>query len=69
MYCNFIFSPVKLTAFLYQKDSPSGIKAARAAGLAVFGVLSGHDSEKLIEAGATLTISDFNDKALWQALE
>ena len=50
------------------EDSPSGMRAAAAAGLACFGVLTTQTRERLMEAGAVACIKDFDDEALWAAL-
>jgi len=46
------------------EDSPSGIVAARAAGIYTLGIMSSLTSDALIGAGADETISDFNDTAV-----
>jgi HAD superfamily hydrolase (TIGR01509 family) len=51
------------------EDSPSGMKAAKAAGLFSFGVLTGLSAGEMKEVGADLTIETFRDQALWQILE
>ncbi|MBP0598038.1 HAD-IA family hydrolase [Herbaspirillum sp. LeCh32-8] len=47
------------------EDSSSGVKAASAAGLYTFGMLTGLDEEKLKAAGASAAIRDFTAPALW----
>lgn len=47
------------------EDSPSGIKAAVAAGIPTVGITSSHDAEKLRQLGATWTAPDFADKGVW----
>ena len=51
------------------EDSPSGMKAAKAAGLFSFGVLTGLSAAELIKVGADRTIETFRDSALWEVLE
>jgi beta-phosphoglucomutase len=50
------------------EDSPSGLRAAKAAGLYTFGVLTGQSTEVLVAAGADAAIADFHDPALWRLL-
>lgn len=50
-------TPATSVAF---EDSPSGLRAARAAGTHVFGLTSSLAAERLLEAGAHETIADFN---------
>jgi beta-phosphoglucomutase len=51
------------------EDSPSGMRAAKAAGLFSFGVLTGLSADEMREVGADLTIETFRDQALWEVLE
>jgi HAD superfamily hydrolase (TIGR01509 family) len=51
------------------EDSPSGMKAAKGAGLFSFGVLTGLTADEMKDAGADLTIETFHDQALWEILE
>jgi HAD superfamily hydrolase (TIGR01509 family) len=51
------------------EDSPSGMKAAKAAGLFSFGVLTGLSASELTKVGADRTIETFRDRALWEVLE
>jgi HAD superfamily hydrolase (TIGR01509 family) len=51
------------------EDSRSGIRAARAAGAHVFGVMTGLTRPQLLEAGAHDTIADFTAPALWSHLD
>jgi HAD superfamily hydrolase (TIGR01509 family) len=51
------------------EDSPSGMKAAKGAGLFSVGVLTGLTAEEMREVGADLTVSHFHDRALWEILE
>ncbi|NIX78131.1 HAD family hydrolase [Microvirga terricola] len=51
------------------EDSPSGMKAAKGAGLFSFGVLTGVPPEELLTLGADSTIETFKDRALWDVLE
>jgi HAD superfamily hydrolase (TIGR01509 family) len=51
------------------EDSPSGMKAAKAAGLFSFGVLTGLSADEMREVGADLTIETFRDQALWDILD
>jgi len=43
------------------EDSPSGLQAAVAAGLPVVGLTTGQSAERLQGAGATITVSDFDE--------
>jgi HAD superfamily hydrolase (TIGR01509 family) len=43
------------------EDSPSGIRAAVAAGIPTIGLLTGQSEEVLREAGATMIVKDFRD--------
>jgi beta-phosphoglucomutase len=51
------------------EDSPSGLVAAKAAGMAAVGVLTGQSAEALTALGADLTVRDFSDPALMRMLE
>jgi HAD superfamily hydrolase (TIGR01509 family) len=51
------------------EDSPSGMRAAKAAGLFSFGVLTGLSADEMREVGADLTIETFRDQALWDVLD
>jgi beta-phosphoglucomutase len=51
------------------EDSPSGMRAAKGAGLFSFGVLTGLGAEEMREIGADATIDTFHDPALWAVLE
>jgi HAD superfamily hydrolase (TIGR01509 family) len=51
------------------EDSPSGMKAAKGAGLFSFGVLTGLTADEMTDAGADRTIETFRDQALWEILE
>ncbi|MEM8807075.1 MAG: HAD family phosphatase [Cyanobacteria bacterium P01_G01_bin.38] len=46
------------------EDSPSGIKAAIAAGITTIGVATSYTPEELYDLGATLAIQDFTDTRL-----
>jgi HAD superfamily hydrolase (TIGR01509 family) len=50
------------------EDSVAGVKAARAAGIHTFGVLTGQPAEVLRDAGADATVLDFRDRGLWDHL-
>jgi len=50
------------------EDSPSGMQAAHAAGLATFGVLTGQDARTLQAAGASLCVASWDDPKVWQVL-
>jgi len=41
------------------EDSPSGTRAAVAAGIPVIGLSTGQDPETLLEAGASIVLTDF----------
>ncbi|XP_002970578.2 haloacid dehalogenase-like hydrolase domain-containing protein Sgpp [Selaginella moellendorffii] len=55
-------------AFVFE-DSPSGIKAGVAAGMAVVGLTTGNPEAALREAGATFLAKNYDDPAIWAALE
>jgi beta-phosphoglucomutase len=59
-------APEEAVAF---EDSPSGMRAAKAAGLFSFGVLTGLSAEEMRAVGADATIETFHDRALWEVLE
>ncbi|KAB0266003.1 HAD family hydrolase [Microvirga brassicacearum] len=50
------------------EDSPSGMKAAKGAGLFSFGILTGLTAADMTRAGADITIPNFQSKALWDVL-
>lgn len=50
------------------EDSAAGIRSAVGAGIYTIGITSSHPSEDLIDAGASMTIQDFNDEKLWELL-
>ena len=43
------------------EDSPSGVRAAVAAGIPTIGLLTGQSEQVLREAGASLIVKDFRD--------
>lgn len=51
------------------EDSAAGILSAIAAGIYTIGITSSHPAEDLLNAGANMTIEDFNDKQLWKFLK
>jgi beta-phosphoglucomutase len=51
------------------EDSPSGMRAAKAAGLFSFGVLTGLTGDEMRRIGADGAIVTFHDRALWEILE
>ena len=51
------------------EDSLSGVRSAVAAGLAVVGMTTTLPSRTLIDAGATLTASDFTDRRIFALIE
>jgi len=51
------------------EDSPSGMRAAKAAGIFGFGILTGLTAEEMEAVGADRSIADFHDPILWQILE
>jgi beta-phosphoglucomutase len=51
------------------EDSPSGIRAARAAGLHTFAIGDALPAEQLLAAGADAIIDDFTAPELWRWLE
>ncbi|MBF2090807.1 MAG: HAD-IA family hydrolase [Synechococcales cyanobacterium K44_A2020_017] len=50
------------------EDSPSGVQAAVAAGIPTVGIASSQPPEILYQAGATLVVSDFSDRRLFEQL-
>ena len=50
------------------QDSPTGLSAAVAAGVATVGVLTSQSSSTMETAGASLTIHDYEAKDLWAYL-
>ena len=50
------------------EDSPAGIESAVGAGINTVGITSSYAASYLLDAGAAMTIKDFNDTALWQLL-
>lgn len=50
------------------EDSVAGVQAGKAAGIHVFGVLTGQPAPVLVEAGADATLDDFCDPGLWRFL-
>ncbi|MEN9870941.1 MAG: hypothetical protein RLZZ171_1929 [Cyanobacteriota bacterium] len=55
-------------AFVFE-DSAAGIRSAVGAGIYTIGITSSHPAEELLNAGASMTIEDFNDKQLWELLD
>jgi beta-phosphoglucomutase len=51
------------------EDSPSGMRAAKGAGLFSVGVLTGLSADDMRKVGADVTIETFQDGALWKILE
>ena len=51
------------------EDSPSGVRAAMAAGLAVVGLTTTLDAATLIGAGATIAANDFTDPRIFALIE
>jgi HAD superfamily hydrolase (TIGR01509 family) len=51
------------------EDSPSGMRAAKGAGIYSFGVLTGLTAEEMRAVGADATITDFHDAELWNLLK
>jgi beta-phosphoglucomutase-like phosphatase (HAD superfamily) len=50
------------------EDSPSGMAAAVAAGLATFGVQTTQAEDILLASGAAAVVRDFRDARLWAAM-
>jgi beta-phosphoglucomutase len=50
------------------EDSPSGMRAAKGAGLFSFGILTGLTAPEMMQAGADITIPNFQHQALWDVL-
>ena len=61
-----IVKPERAIAF---EDSVAGIKSAVGAGIYTIGITSSHPAEDLLNAGADLTVADFNDRQLWELLD
>ncbi|MBZ8179883.1 HAD family hydrolase [Oscillatoria salina] len=59
-------TPDTVVAF---EDSPSGIRAAVAAGIYTIGVATTHDRQFLQALGASLVVNDFTDESLWELLD
>lgn len=59
----------KLKNAIAFEDSAAGIRSAVGAGLYTVGITSSHDTAELMNAGASMTIEDFNDPQLWQLLD
>jgi HAD superfamily hydrolase (TIGR01509 family) len=51
------------------EDSPSGVRAAVAAGLAVVGLTTSLDADRLIALGASLAVADFTDPGIYELIE
>jgi HAD superfamily hydrolase (TIGR01509 family) len=62
---NLDVAPGEAIAF---EDSPSGVRAAVAAGILTVGLASSQPPEVLRDAGATLVISDFSDRRLFDEI-
>jgi HAD superfamily hydrolase (TIGR01509 family) len=58
--------PHKAIAF---EDSTAGIQSAIGAGIYTIGITSSYTAEYLLDAGASMTIKDFDDAKLWQLLD
>eukprot|EP00320_Phaeocystis_rex_P007132 CAMPEP_0119061786 /NCGR_PEP_ID=MMETSP1178-20130426/5534_1 /TAXON_ID=33656 /ORGANISM="unid sp, Strain CCMP2000" /LENGTH=233 /DNA_ID=CAMNT_0007043023 /DNA_START=29 /DNA_END=730 /DNA_ORIENTATION=- len=59
---------VSSEACLAVEDSPSGARAAVAAGVRTIGITSTQRSDALVDAGCALLVQDFDDPRLWQEL-
>ncbi len=57
---------VKAEEAITFEDSPTGIRAAVAAGIYTIGITSTHSAESLLACGANMAIADFNSEELWQ---
>ena len=51
------------------EDSTAGIRSAVGAGIYTIGITTTHTASDLIDAGANMTITDFNDRQLWDLLD
>ena len=51
------------------EDSAAGIRSAIDAEIYTIGITSSHPAEDLLDAGANMTIEDFNDEQLWKLLD
>jgi beta-phosphoglucomutase len=58
--------PERALAF---EDSLPGIRSASGAGIATYGLRTGHPDAALLSAGAVAAIDDFTDAGLWKRLE
>ena len=61
-----VADPSKAIAF---EDSIAGIHSAVGAEIYTIGVTSSYPASELIDAGASMTIEDFNDSELWRLLD
>ena len=61
-----VIDPQKAIAF---EDSAAGIHSAVRAGIYTIGITSSHPAQDLIDAGASMTIDDFNHPQLWRLLD
>ena len=59
---------VKKNKAIAFEDSAAGIRSAVGAGIYTVGITSSHLAEDLLDAGANMTIEDFNDRQLWTLL-
>ena len=60
---------VKSNQAIAFEDSTAGIRSAVGAGIYTIGITSSHSARDLLEAGANMTIKDFNDRQLWKLLD
>jgi HAD superfamily hydrolase (TIGR01509 family) len=60
---------VKSNRAIAIEDSVAGIRSAVGAGIYTIGITSSHLAEDLLNAGASMTIPDFNDEQLWKLLD
>ena len=51
------------------EDSIAGIRSAVGAGIYTIGITTSYPASDLIDAGASMIISDFNDRQLWNFLD
>ena len=51
------------------EDSISGVDAAVAAGIAVVGIVTTLDEDRLVDAGATFAVADFRDAQVYKLIE
>ena len=59
---------VKSNKAIAFEDSAAGVRSAVGADIYTVGITSSHLAQDLLDAGANMTIEDFNDRQLWKLL-